>query len=32
MINGGSLGNIIDRVRYGNDVDFADLQFGAFRP
>lgn len=32
MILGGALGNIIDRVRHGYVVDFADLHFGAFRP
>jgi signal peptidase II len=29
---GGALGNIVDRVRHGYVVDFADLHFGAFRP
>jgi signal peptidase II len=32
MILGGALGNILDRVRHGFVVDFADLHFGAFRP
>jgi signal peptidase II len=32
MILGGALGNILDRVRHGYVVDFADLHFGAFRP
>lgn len=32
MILGGALGNIIDRVRYGHVVDFADLHFGDWRP
>ena len=32
MILGGALGNIVDRVRYGYVVDFADLHFGDFRP
>jgi signal peptidase II len=32
MILGGALGNILDRVRFGYVVDFADLHFGAFRP
>ncbi|HET9811465.1 MAG TPA: signal peptidase II, partial [Sphingomicrobium sp.] len=27
-----ALGNILDRVRHGYVVDFADLHFGAFRP
>ena len=29
---GGALGNILDRVRFGYVVDFADLHFGDFRP
>ena len=29
---GGALGNILDRVRHGYVVDFADLHFGDFRP
>ena len=29
---GGALGNILDRVRHGYVVDFADLHFGEFRP
>ena len=32
MVLGGALGNIVDRVRYGYVVDYADLHFGAFRP
>ena len=32
MILGGALGNIVDRVRFGYVVDFADLHFGEFRP
>lgn len=32
MILGGALGNILDRVRHGYVVDFADLHFGTFRP
>ena len=32
MILGGALGNILDRVRHGYVVDFADLHFGEFRP
>ncbi|MBK7161701.1 MAG: signal peptidase II [Sphingomonadales bacterium] len=32
MVLGGALGNIVDRVRYGYVVDYADLHFGTFRP
>lgn len=32
MVLGGALGNIVDRVRLGHVVDFADLHFGTFRP
>ena len=32
LILGGALGNILDRVRHGFVVDFADLHFGSFRP
>ena len=32
MVLGGALGNIVDRVRHGYVVDFADLHFGEFRP
>ncbi|NUQ19217.1 MAG: signal peptidase II [Sphingomonas sp.] len=32
MVLGGALGNILDRVRFGYVVDFADLHFGEFRP
>lgn len=32
MILGGALGNIVDRVRLGYVVDFADLHIGDFRP
>lgn len=31
-ILGGAAGNIVDRVRYGYVVDYADLHFGDFRP
>jgi signal peptidase II len=32
MILGGAIGNILDRLRYGYVVDFADLHIGEFRP
>ena len=32
LVLGGALGNIVDRVRFGYVVDFADLHFGEFRP
>lgn len=32
LVLGGALGNIVDRVRFGYVVDFADLHFGSFRP
>ena len=32
MVLGGAVGNILDRVRHGYVVDFADLHFGAWRP
>ena len=32
LVLGGALGNIVDRVRYGHVVDFADLHFGEWRP
>jgi signal peptidase II len=32
MVLGGALGNILDRVRLGYVVDFADLHFGEWRP
>ena len=32
LVLGGALGNLVDRVRYGYVVDYADLHFGAFRP
>jgi signal peptidase II len=32
MILGGALGNIVDRVRFGFVVDYADLHFGEWRP
>jgi signal peptidase II len=32
LVFGGAIGNILDRVRFGYVVDFADLHFGAWRP
>jgi signal peptidase II len=32
LVLGGALGNLLDRVRFGYVVDYADLHFGAFRP
>ncbi|MCY7338682.1 MAG: signal peptidase II [Sphingomonas bacterium] len=32
LVLGGALGNIVDRVRLGYVVDFADLHFGTVRP
>nr|MBA3897554.1 signal peptidase II [Sphingomonadaceae bacterium] len=32
LVLGGALGNILDRVRLGHVVDYADLHFGDFRP
>jgi len=32
MVLGGALGNILDRTRHGYVVDFADLDFGDWRP
>lgn len=32
LILGGAIGNIIDRVRLGYVVDYADLHFGEWRP
>jgi len=32
VVLGGALGNIVDRVRFGHVVDFADLHFGEWRP
>jgi signal peptidase II len=32
LVLGGALGNIIDRVRVGYVIDYADLHFGDFRP
>ncbi|MBO9714120.1 signal peptidase II [Sphingomonas sp.] len=32
MVLGGAAGNILDRIRFGYVVDFADLHFGEWRP
>jgi signal peptidase II len=32
LVLGGALGNILDRVRLGYVVDYADLHFGGYRP
>jgi signal peptidase II len=32
LVLGGAVGNILDRVRFGYVVDFADLHFGTWRP
>jgi signal peptidase II len=32
LVLGGAVGNIVDRVRFGHVVDFADLHFGEIRP
>jgi len=32
MILGGALGNILDRIRFGYVIDYADLHIGAYRP
>ena len=32
MVLGGAIGNILDRIRFGYVVDFADLHFGEWRP
>lgn len=32
LVLGGALGNILDRVRLGYVVDYADLHFGGWRP
>jgi signal peptidase II len=32
LVLGGAVGNLLDRVRFGYVVDFADLHFGEIRP
>jgi signal peptidase II len=32
MVLGGAIGNLLDRIRFGHVIDFADLHFGEFRP
>ncbi|HKR17067.1 signal peptidase II [Rhizorhapis sp.] len=32
LVLGGALGNIVDRVRFGYVVDFADFHIGSWRP
>lgn len=32
LVLGGATGNLLDRVRLGHVVDFADLHFGSFQP
>ena len=32
LVLGGAIGNILDRIRFGYVVDFADLHFGEWRP
>jgi signal peptidase II len=32
LVLGGAIGNIVDRVRFGHVVDYADLHFGEWRP
>lgn len=32
LVLGGALGNILDRVRFGYVLDYADLHIGEFRP
>lgn len=32
LVLGGAIGNIIDRVRLGYVIDYADLHFGTWRP
>ncbi|MDB5689900.1 MAG: hypothetical protein JWL91_1776 [Sphingomonas bacterium] len=32
MVLGGAVGNILDRMRFGHVVDYADLHFGTWHP
>lgn len=32
FVLGGAIGNLLDRIRFGHVVDYADLHFGEFRP
>jgi signal peptidase II len=32
LVLGGAVGNLLDRIRFGYVVDYADLHFGDFRP
>ena len=32
LVLGGAVGNIVDRIRFGYVVDYADLHIGEFRP
>lgn len=32
LVLGGAMGNILDRIRFGYVVDFADLHFGSWQP
>ncbi len=32
LVLGGAVGNIVDRVRFGHVIDFANLHFGDFSP
>jgi signal peptidase II len=32
LVLGGAVGNILDRVRFGHVVDYADLHFGTWHP
>jgi signal peptidase II len=32
LVLGGAVGNLLDRIRFGHVIDYADLHFGDFRP